>query len=158
MITLYARQQKRHRCIEQSFGLCGRGRGWDDLGEWRWNLYNIIYEMNRQSRFDAGYWMLGAGALGWLRGTVWGRKWEGGSVVVERELSCSAAYGIFPDQRWKLCLMHYWQVSSLSLSHQESTVDILDQIILSCGRLSVNCGMFSSIPAKCLCTFVVTPI
>ena len=34
-ITLYARQQKRHRCIEQSFELCGRGRGWDDLGEWQ---------------------------------------------------------------------------------------------------------------------------
>ena len=32
MITLYARQQKRHRCLEQSFGLYGRGRGWDDLG------------------------------------------------------------------------------------------------------------------------------
>ena len=31
MITLYARQQKRHRCKEQTFGLCGRGRGWDDL-------------------------------------------------------------------------------------------------------------------------------
>ena len=26
-ISLYVRQQKRHRCIEQSFGLCGRGRG-----------------------------------------------------------------------------------------------------------------------------------
>ena len=26
-ITLYARQQKRHRCIEQSFGLYGRRRG-----------------------------------------------------------------------------------------------------------------------------------
>ena len=25
MITLYAREQKRHRCIEQSFGFCGRG-------------------------------------------------------------------------------------------------------------------------------------
>ena len=25
MITLYARQQKRHRCTEQSSGLCGRG-------------------------------------------------------------------------------------------------------------------------------------
>ena len=25
---------KRHRCIEQSFELCGRGRGWSDLGEW----------------------------------------------------------------------------------------------------------------------------
>ena len=32
-ITLYARQQKRHTCIEQSFGLCGREREWDDLGE-----------------------------------------------------------------------------------------------------------------------------
>ena len=31
--TLHARQQKRHRCIEQSFGLCGRRRGWDDLRE-----------------------------------------------------------------------------------------------------------------------------
>ena len=30
-MTLYVRQQKRHRCIEQSFGLYGRGRGWDDL-------------------------------------------------------------------------------------------------------------------------------
>jgi len=29
-ITLYARQQKRHRYIEQSFGLCGRGQGGDD--------------------------------------------------------------------------------------------------------------------------------
>ena len=63
-ITLYARQHKRHRCIEQSFGLCGRGRGWDDLGEWPSNMYSVIEEMNRQSRFDAGYRMLGAGALG----------------------------------------------------------------------------------------------
>ena len=29
-ITLYTRQQNRHWCIEESFGLCGRGRGWDD--------------------------------------------------------------------------------------------------------------------------------
>ena len=26
-MTLYARQQKRHRCKEQTFGLCGRRRG-----------------------------------------------------------------------------------------------------------------------------------
>ena len=32
-MTLYARQQKRHRCTEQSFGLCGRRRGLDDLRE-----------------------------------------------------------------------------------------------------------------------------
>ena len=72
MITLYARQQKRHRCIEQSLGLCGRG--WDDLGEWHWNTHNIIYETSRQSRFDARYWMLGAGALGRPRGMVWGGR------------------------------------------------------------------------------------
>ena len=76
LLTLYVRQQKRHRCIEQSFGLCARGRGWDDLGEWHWNMYNIIYEMNRQSRFDAWYWMLGAGALRQPRGMVWGGRKE----------------------------------------------------------------------------------
>ena len=78
-ITLYTRQQKRHWYIEQSFGLCGRGRGWDDLGEWHWNTYNIIYGMSRQSRFDARYWMLGAGALGRPRGIVWGGRREEGS-------------------------------------------------------------------------------
>ena len=78
-ITLYVRQQKRHRCIEQSFGLCGRGRRWDDFGEWHWSMYNIIYETNHQSRFDTGYRMLGASALRWPRGMVWGRRWEGGS-------------------------------------------------------------------------------
>ena len=72
------RQQKRHWCIEQSFGLCGRGRGWDDLREWHWNMYNIIYETSRQSRFDARYRMLGAGALGWPRGMVWGGRREEG--------------------------------------------------------------------------------
>ena len=34
LMTLYARQQKRHRYKEQSFGLCGRRRGWDDLREY----------------------------------------------------------------------------------------------------------------------------
>ena len=37
-------------------------------------MYNIIYEMSRQSRFDARYWMLGAGALGRPRGIVWGGR------------------------------------------------------------------------------------
>ena len=78
-ITLYTRQQKRHWCIEQSFGLSGKGRGWDDLREWHWNRYNIIYETSCQSRFDARYWMLGAGAMGWPRGMVWGGRREEGS-------------------------------------------------------------------------------
>ena len=78
-ITLYMRQQKRHWCIEQSFGLCGRGRRWDNLGEWHWNTYNIIYGTSHQSRFHARYWMLGASALGRPRGMVWGGRREEGS-------------------------------------------------------------------------------
>ena len=31
MMTLYVRQQKKHRCKEQTFGLRGRRRGWDDM-------------------------------------------------------------------------------------------------------------------------------
>ena len=61
------------------FGLCGRGRGWDDLGEWHWNMYNIIYEMSRQSRFDA----LIPDAWGWCSGMTqrdgMGRE-EGGGL------------------------------------------------------------------------------
>ena len=36
-------------------------------------------KQSRQSRFDALYWMLGAGALGRTRGMVWGGRWEVGS-------------------------------------------------------------------------------
>ena len=62
-ITLYARQQKRHRCTEQSFGLCGKRRGWDDLREQHCNMCIIICETHRQSRFNA--WV---GAQGWCTG------------------------------------------------------------------------------------------
>ena len=77
-ITLYTRQQKRHWCIEQSYGLCGRWRGWEDLGEWHWNIWNVMYEMRCQPRFNARCWMLGAGALGRPRGMVWGGRREDG--------------------------------------------------------------------------------
>ena len=43
MITLYARQQKRHRCIEQSFGLCGRGK-WGMIWENGIETYMISYK------------------------------------------------------------------------------------------------------------------
>ena len=42
-------------------------------------MCNIIYETKRQSRFDAGYRMLGAGALELPRGMLWGGRLEGGS-------------------------------------------------------------------------------
>ena len=42
-------------------------------------MYNIIYEKSHQSRFDARYWMLGAGALGRPRGMIQGGRREEGS-------------------------------------------------------------------------------
>ena len=52
-ITLYARQKKRHRCIEQILELYGRGRRWDDLREQHWKLYITKGETDRQFRLDA---------------------------------------------------------------------------------------------------------
>ena len=77
-ITLYAKQKKRHRCIEQTFGLYGRRRGWHDLREASKHVYYQVW--NRLS-VQVGYMrqVLGAGALGWPRGMGWGGRCEGGS-------------------------------------------------------------------------------
>ena len=40
-IILYARQKKSYRCIEQTFGLCGRGRGCDVSRHQHRNMYSI---------------------------------------------------------------------------------------------------------------------
>ena len=57
-------------------------------------MYNIMYETSRQSRFDARYWMLEAGALGRPRGRVG----EGGGRRVqdwERGYTCGGFILIF---------------------------------------------------------------
>ena len=41
MMTLYAKQKKRQRCTEETFGLWGRRRGWDVLREQHQNMYII---------------------------------------------------------------------------------------------------------------------
>ena len=41
MITLSAKQKKRHRCTEQTFGLSGKKQGWDVSGEQHPNMYII---------------------------------------------------------------------------------------------------------------------
>ena len=68
------RQQKRHRYKEQTFGLCGGRRGWDDLREQHCNMYITICETDDQPKFDASNRALKAGALGQPRGMGWGRR------------------------------------------------------------------------------------
>ena len=78
MITLYAKQKKRHRCIEQTFGLCGRRRGWDVSRE---QHRNVCYLGWNRSPAQVGCMrqVLGPGALRRPRGIGWRRRWEGGS-------------------------------------------------------------------------------
>ena len=66
-----------HRCIEQTFGLYGRRRGWDDLREQHQNMYIIKCERDHQSRLDA--WDKCTGLVHWeeLEGSG-GREVGGG--------------------------------------------------------------------------------
>ena len=75
--TLYSRQQKRHRCKEQTFGLGGRRWGWDDLRESSWNLCITICKIDDQCKFDAWSRALKASALGQPRGMGWERMGGG---------------------------------------------------------------------------------
>ena len=76
-ITLYTKQKKRHRCIEQTFGLCGRRQGWDVSREQHRNVYYLGW--NRPpAQVGCMRQVLGPGALGRPRGTGWRGRWEGG--------------------------------------------------------------------------------
>ena len=63
MIALYAKQKKRHRCTEQTFGLCERRQGWDVSREQHRNMYIIYGETDHQSRLDA--WDKCSGLVHW---------------------------------------------------------------------------------------------
>ena len=53
MITLYAKQKKRHRCTEQTFRLCGIRRGWNVLREHHGNMHVIRGETDHQPSLGA---------------------------------------------------------------------------------------------------------
>ena len=46
-------RKRNTECIEQTFGLYGIRRGWDDLREQQRNMYIIKCETDHQSRLDA---------------------------------------------------------------------------------------------------------
>ena len=63
MITLYAKQKKRHRCIEPSFRLCGRRQGWDVSREQHQNMYIVWGETDHGPRLDE--WDRCSGLVHW---------------------------------------------------------------------------------------------
>ena len=62
-ITLYAKQKKRHRCIEQTFGLCGRRRGWDVSREQHQTCI-----LSRVKQITSPGWMHETSAQTWCTG------------------------------------------------------------------------------------------
>ena len=79
MITLYAKQKKRHRCTEETLGLWEKASvGCSD----RIALKQVYYQWWNRSPAQVGCMrqVLRAGALGRPRGMGWwGGRWKGGS-------------------------------------------------------------------------------
>ena len=63
MITQYAKQKKRHRCIEQTFGLCERRRG----GMLSENSIETSI-LSRVKQITSPGWMQETSARGWCTG------------------------------------------------------------------------------------------
>ena len=63
MITLYAKQKKRLRCTEQTFGLCGGGKG----GMFRENSIETCI-LSRVKQIISPGWMHETSAQGWCTG------------------------------------------------------------------------------------------
>ena len=76
-IILYAKQKKRHRCIDQTLGLCGRWRGWDVSREQHRNVYYLGWNRS-PAQVGCIRQVLWPGALGRPRGIGRRGRWEGG--------------------------------------------------------------------------------
>ena len=81
MITLYAKQKRRHRRTEQTFGLCGRRRGWDVSREQHRNTL-----LSRVKQITSPGWMHETSARTWCTGKTQ-RDW------VEREVGAGIEMG-----------------------------------------------------------------
>ena len=78
LITLYAKQKKRHRCIEQTFGLCGRRRG----GMFQENSFETCI-LSRVKQIISPGWMRETSAQAWCTGKTqrdWVEEQVGGEI------------------------------------------------------------------------------
>ena len=113
MMTLYARQQKRHRCKEQSFGLWEKARvGWFE----RIALKHVYYHMWNRSLGQV--WCMRQGAQGWC--TVMtlrdGKEREVGGVS-GCTCACTHVYPwLIHVNEWQKKTLQYCKVISLHLN------------------------------------------
>ena len=82
------------------------------------NMYIIICETDRQSRFDAWDRALRAGALGWPRGMGWGGRWEGGSGWGTHVHPCLIHVNVWQNPP------QYYKVISLQLKKKKKQKEV----------------------------------
>ena len=82
MITLYAKQKKRHRCTEQTFRLCGRGEG----GMFQENSMETCI-LSRVKQITIPGWVHETSAQAWCTGKTQRNR-------VEREVGGGSGWGI----------------------------------------------------------------
>ena len=92
-ITLYTRQQKRHRCIEQSFGLCVGGRM-----IWENDIKTCIISYKKQIASPGSIQDTGSlGLVHWDDPELWYGEGGGRGVQVEEHVytcgGCMLMYG-----------------------------------------------------------------
>ena len=80
MMTLYAKQKKRHRCTEQTLDSVGEGEG----GMFQENsietcILSRVKQITITAQVGCMRQVFGPGALGRPRGIGWRGRWEGGS-------------------------------------------------------------------------------
>ena len=77
-ITLYANEKKRHRCTEQTFGLCGRRQGCDVSREQHRNMFLSIVK-----QITSPGWMHETSVQAWCTGKIqrdWVEREVGGGI------------------------------------------------------------------------------
>ena len=146
-MTLYTRQQEIHRCKEQTFGLCGRRQGWDDLREWHWNMYIILCETDSQSRFNAWDRAFRDGALGWPRGMGWGGRWERGSGWGTHVHPWLIHVNVWQKQ------LQYCKVISLQLKKKKNTAVTVQDAFVTWGLVATLRAHYGHLASRAPVTF-----
>ena len=90
----------------------------------------ISYETSRQSRFDARYWMLGAGDLGRPRGMVWGGRRDEGSGWGTRVCLWQIHFHIFQN---RYNIIKFKNKIKLKKKKKKKKLSTEELMLLNCG-------------------------
>ena len=131
--------RKRDRCIEQSCGFCGRGKGWDDLGEWHWKKNNKIWLLeNQMHRLRTNLWLLAGGwweesivrICYWYHTVIFKMDNQKGPTVQHIELCSILCNNLNGKISWKRIDTCIWITESLCYIPETITTLLINSILI----------------------------